>query len=367
MANPAEGFPRSFFCNLALLLFFLLSGATVPVFAIEGDAPSEVPVVPFLFQGKKGLILPKKEIHFGTVIRGSAPQGELDLKNTGESTIMIKEIKANCDCLSLTSLSGTQFRGGASGKVSVRLNTERVAFGEFVGTGFVTTDEQLLPTTLVTVTARIDEEIILFPSTIVFGADADGKQEKTVTVEPVKGGDAFKIDKIEADDKLLQVNLQQKGHGRYEIKVTPRALPGNLPALTQIILLTNAPITRRMPLFVKINRSGDMKATPAALDFGEMAEEARVSRKFIVTGIPAGRSISVYPLLGVGGKYCDHPDEILKATVVQKHPGQSEIQIDLLHRTDFHGTIHGKLIIVSDDPGLGEASFDFRAFFAAKR
>ena len=354
--------------SLLTALIFLETSFWAPLgWAIEGDAPADVPAVPFLFDGKKGLVLPKKELNFGTVTRGGQPQGELDLLNNGQDTVTIKEIKSNCDCLKIVSQSGNQVAPGKAGKLAIVLDTENSAFGDVVATGSLTTDEKLLPTTLLTVTARIEEEILLLPSAVSFWGKDDPQQKKTVMVEPLPSATPFKIERYEADDKLLQVAIHEGEHGRHEISVQLKAMPETLPAIGKVMLFTNAKVTKRLPLYVYFNKADSPSVSPFMLDLGELAEGARTARKFVVAGIPAHRGISLYPQLGESGRFIDRPDEILTVSLPKKQGNQSEVQIELLHNGHFHGTIHGKIRVIPDDPALAGTAVDFRAFFAEKK
>ena len=347
------------FCNLS----FVATGG----WAIEGDAPLEVPEVPFLYEGKKGLILPNKEIDLGEVIRGTSPEGELVLHNTAQTPIMIKEIKANCDCISLTTADDNSFIPGEFGKLLIKLNTQNVSFGNFVGTGYITTDEKLLPTTLITVRARVVEDILVFPPSLTFLGKEDFGKVKIVTVTSMPRDDTFKVERSEGGGAMFEVKVLEAKQGVHEISVTLKSLPEKLPHIEQINLFTNSTTTKKIPVVLRTQPPGGLLTHPFSADLGELAEGAHVTTKFTITGIPAGRSISIYPHVGVAGRYIDDPDQILKIAPLKSSGSESEAQIELLHTGVFYGTIHGKIVVVPDDPNLAETSFYFRAQFAKKK
>lgn len=99
------------------------------------------------------LILDKKEHDFGTVPEGRVVDFTVKLKNTGEQTILIEEIKSSCGCAAAM-LSNKELEPGQEGTLQIEFDSSN-RLGKMTRTLTLHTNDPVIPRQTIVIYANV--------------------------------------------------------------------------------------------------------------------------------------------------------------------------------------------------------------------
>lgn len=282
----------------------------------------------------------KTDYDFGTVAKNAEVNYRFELTNIYKENLVIRGVRSSCGCTTPT-LSQNVINSRESGYVNAKFNTDR-----FVGSRSaiitVMIDKPYPAEVQLRVKGVIRNDVVIEPGFWNFGTIADGTEtRKTLQIDYRGRMPNWEIvDVLSAYDKVRISKKQiRRQPGFVSYNLTARLLPGVETGVNQaeLILVTNDPSNRQIPVTLAANVISAVQVLPASLDLGDLEPGQRVTKQVLVRS-QAGCSIA--------GVECECPE-------VQTEVPQGENKIHRIPVTfiagDQAGPISSKIRVTTAD------------------
>jgi Protein of unknown function (DUF1573) len=176
--------------------------------------------------------------------------GHFKYQNTGKTPVKFKAVRPSCGCTTAQTQKD-EVPPGASGEITATFNIgDRT--GTQVKTVNVETDDAANPTTVLTLTTIIPQQLEINP-TFVFWKQGDKPDPKTINVKVGKDFNVKNI-KVTSSTPDFQTKVQETGKGEFKIEIQPKETNNLLgttlsiqPEDSQKIFYATARITNAPP------------------------------------------------------------------------------------------------------------------------
>lgn len=128
---------------------------------------------------------------FGNIFRGASVQRKIELKNTGDSTLILGRVEASCGCTGAI-VTSDHIAPGATGTLEITFNSRNFS-GLVSKTVTINSNAPESPRAVVSFTATVLEEITLTPSQVFFRDVEKGKEATSTLIVKNVGKTSFTI------------------------------------------------------------------------------------------------------------------------------------------------------------------------------
>jgi hypothetical protein len=232
---------------------------------------------------------------FGSVPRGAQLFHRFTITNIYAVRMEITEIRSGCGCVSATP-STRVLEPRQSATIDVSMDARRftgaktVAIRVSVGPEYVSSAE-------LKVTANSRSDVVFNPGDVNFGVVSRGQTpSQTIDVE-YAGVLNWQVSEIVAKDLPLDVSFKElyrrPGQVGYQVKVTLKAdaPPGLLRQ--EILLQTNDPASKSVPILVEATVQAPLSVSPSSHNLGTVKAGDPLTRRVTVQGSKPFRVLSI--------------------------------------------------------------------------
>ena len=161
-----------------------------------------------LFAQPKIQVLPGTTLDLGDKYVGQKAETIVTIKNVGNDTLKISEVKAGCGCTA-TMMSDKILAPLDSGKLSITFNTQGYGGQKVNKQVFVSSNDTSSPRVVINFSANVMNVLSLAPQVLNFdNSKADSTYTKSVTISnPSK--QPIKILSVETKSELIKVSLMK--------------------------------------------------------------------------------------------------------------------------------------------------------------
>lgn len=298
---------------------------------------------------------------FGQVYRGDQLTHRFRFTNIGDGALQIQGVHAACGCTAVEVDRGKSYGPGESGFVDIKLDT--ADFGSaLVKTVTVMTNERVMPDRTLTLRAFVKTDIDVNPPLADFAEVISGKSTtQIIALKPLNG---FKLEVLSviANEQMLDVKTDKVGDG-YTLSVSLKddVKPGFFKET--IIVKTNSPHLKELPIPVRATIKGAVETSPGYLEFGAINPSEQVRRSVTINSAKGIDIASTRTELMVNGRKVEDTAAMLKVTPGASQGDRRQLAIEITNPSRVPGAVHGKLFIKTTDPAQPEVAVDLYAFF----
>jgi hypothetical protein len=294
---------------------------------------------------------------FGSIARSKMVEHRFPFRNIGDKTLKILGIDTMCMCVTAFTTK-TEILPGDSAEIVARLEPYKYEGTTPWKTLGITTNDPKEPVASVSVAAKIIDEAVLEPDTILLPHVQAGQKVTAQTKLLQKGAGKLLIKKIESSSPSIQVenSVLEEGDIGYLLDVTvlPDMPVGKFDEVVTVFTnysdysyqrRENAELYKdysRLRLSIKGNVSGVVSMFPQKINFGSCTPGDPVKRKLTLT--------STSQKFRIQSISCDNPSfRVIRPSSepAQKH----EVTIEFIPQPP-EGEISGALVIVTDEGEL---------------
>jgi len=237
-----------------------------------------------------------REHQFGVVAKNADSSFEFKLKNTLAEPVVIRGIRSSCGCVT-PRLTATEIPPQGTAGLQVKYNTDRFV-GSRNATITVTFDRPAFAEVQLKVSGFIRGDVFLEPGLIDFGSAADvGPLRRSLQVEYRGSIPNWQVVDVLSSFPHVRVSLQQqqRQRGRISYSLSARLLSDIEPGRhqTELILVTNDPANRNIPVNLTVHVVEPLQVTPAFFDLGDLEPGQQVTKQILVRSSTACQIVKV--------------------------------------------------------------------------
>ena len=207
-------------------------------------------------------------VSFGTVERGSRIDHTFVLRNVGDATLRIDNVKSSCGC-TVAVVSDRDVPPGREGRVTVSLDTARMV-GTKRKTITVSSNEPAAPSIGLTLTGQVLADVVVTPNPLYLGRLRRGQSSRhEVVVTSGRPGEVFQVVAVEHANPALHARLEPRtdAPGQRIVVELDKDMPlGRISE--QLTLRTTSPREPVVTLPVFGSVEGDVAVLPPQVTFG---------------------------------------------------------------------------------------------------
>jgi len=232
---------------------------------------------------------------FGTVARGAKSEYRFVLSNLYLEDVHIAGVRSSCGCTSVR-IEKPLLKTYEKGAIVAHVNTDRF-MGHKGATITVTFDKPYRAQVQLHVTSNIRSDVVFEPGSVQFGPVDQGiPGEKRVKVT-YSGRSNWEIVDVTSTNPHFSVRMEavkaRQGQVIYElfVRLDGQTPPGYLNE--SLMLATNDPQMRQVPLAVEGIVQAGISVTPASLFMGVLQPGQKVTKQLVVRSKKPFRVLSV--------------------------------------------------------------------------
>jgi len=232
---------------------------------------------------------------FGTIARGAKAEHEFVLKNIYVGDVHIASARPSCGCTSVRITKST-LKTYEQGSIVASINSDSF-LGHQGATITVVIDRPAYAVVQLHVKVYVQPDVVVEPGQVDFGEVAAGQStEKTLSIR-ARRGSRWAIIGVEAPEDRYATELVEtsRRYGRVEYSLRVRLREGVEPGLLSDVLLlkTNDPAARQIPVAVRGRVLAPLSVSPSSLFLGVLLPGQKVSRALVIRGPRPFRILSV--------------------------------------------------------------------------
>ena len=233
-------------------------------------------------EGVARLVVREPVFDFGTVERGATVEHTFVLRNAGDATLRIDNVKSSCGC-TVAVVSERDVPPGGEGRITVTLDTARMV-GTKAKTVTVYTNDPAAVSAGLTLSGRVMADFVITPSPLYLGHLRRGEPSRhEAVVTSGRPGATYEVVAVEQTNPALHARLEPRvdGPGQRIVVELDRDMPlGRLSE--QLTLRTNSPREPVLSLPVFGSVEGDVAVVPPQVTFGVAREGDAPERELVI-------------------------------------------------------------------------------------
>lgn len=351
----------------SVLLIFLFPTFS---FGVEDNSPGLEPsnAASEAFRPRGKAFFTAKNHNFGSVKRGEKLSATFSFKNVGAGPLVIQGVHAACGCTASQVDTAKHYAPGESGQMSVVFDTSNFE-GPVQKTVSVVTNEGDGATALLSIAADVHSEISSDPPLVDFGeVPSKNGAQKFVNLKLEKGVE-LDVSGIRYNKDLIQVEVShprnEKGIVQLSVVLKKQLNTGFLK--DSIVVPNTSTAMKEFKIPVRATVIGAVQLSHNYIEFGAMQKGESVERRIkIKTGSETKLVGNKFELI-VNHEKIPQADRYV--SVDMRSPDSNSLEKDrylalkLNHSGLASGSVHGKVILETNDPQQKELSVDIYAFF----
>lgn len=246
------------------------------------------------------LVVEEKIIDLGEVPKGAVEDVVFSLKNTGDSTLIIKSVRPTCGCT--VAEFDTEIPAGETGTIRAKLDTEDFKGAISKSVIVMSNDLANTPMTLA-IKAVVLPYIEALPRALVRlnALQKEPAEQKVVLAGTERSGD-FKITGVEAESDAIEVSyralaehesIEGKGQPQYEVAIRLAEDAPVGPINSVVKVTTTSPKAPSMDVKVFGVVRAILPVTPPELQFGAVEASQAPSRNLIIVNNRPKSSVDI--------------------------------------------------------------------------
>ncbi len=267
---------------------------------------------------------------FGTVESSVVVEHEFIVRNDGDLTLEIKNVRPSCGC-TVANISERNVPPGGTTRIGSRLSLSGRSGGQHKVMTVESNDPQQ-PNYVLTLKGTVGELIDVQPPRVTQVGLQAGAQPTNVIRITSQPGQPFQITSVESSANWLQASVETiDPNQRYQLVVAPTTplMPGQHNAT--LAVNTDHPKKPKLDIPVVFIVSAELVVAPRELVFAAPSDE-QVTRYLILRSSP-GTSLGIDQIAGV-----DTPDPAIAASLSPFGPNGVRVQLaNLAPRAELDG------------------------------
>jgi hypothetical protein len=223
---------------------------------------------------------------FGVVAKGTQVSHRFKLTNGSEQSVHIASVTASCGCTT-PKCAQTLLKRHESTYVEVSMDTNRFQ-RQKTATVSVTFDLPQPAVVTIPVQVYIRPDIVVSPSSVDFGALAEGRSEERRLSIAYTGRPDWKLTGPRTNNRHLTARLAETartaGQVHYDLLVRLAADAPLGMIREQLILLTNETNCPEIPIPVEASIEADLTLTPSVVQLGSVAPGSQTTKTVVIRG-----------------------------------------------------------------------------------
>ena len=223
---------------------------------------------------------------FGTIARAAKAEFAFELSNLYLEDVHIASVRATCGCTT-PRIEKDTLKTYEKGAIIAHINSDRF-LGHQGSTITVIIDKPQYAEVNLHVKVYVYSDVLLEPSNVALGSVRRGNAvERTIRVQH-NGRSDWKIAEVKSNNPHLTgtvtETLRQGGRTTYDLKVV---LDKDAPVgylNEHLMLVTNDPQTKQIPVMVEGQVQADISVSPASLFLGVLQPGQSVTKQIVVRG-----------------------------------------------------------------------------------
>ena len=276
---------------------------------------------------------------FGTVEQGTPVTHVFQLRNTGDATLRISNVKSSCGCTAAV-VSDHDVQPGGEARVLATLDTSRVA-GRTTKVLSVYSDDPQVPVAALSLTGIVLADVTLTPNPVYLGRIRRGEAvTREVVIRPGRplGKDMVRAVTGELSGLQTRLDVAPDGTQRLILGLGPDVPLGRFTRELRLETTSAREPVIVLPVFGSIE--GDIVVLPSQVSFGVARAGASPERRLLI------RNRGLQPLTVRRVAVPDAFDYSLRTL-----ESGLEYQLSLKLRDDARpGTVSGEIEIFTDHP-----------------
>ncbi len=226
-----------------------------------------------------------REHDFGTVAKNAAAVYEFQFQNLYQEEVVIRSIRSSCGCIT-PSYTKQRIESLETGAIVAKFNTDKFV-GQRSATVTVTFEKPFFAEVQLKATGLIRGDVVLEPGKLDFGSATHFADVRKSLVLDYRGGMSnWQIVDVTSTFPHVRVALTetQRQRGRVTYSLNVRLLPEVAAGLhqTDLILITNDPNNREIPVTVSAHVVEPLQVIPAQFDLGNVESGQQITKHILV-------------------------------------------------------------------------------------
>ena len=253
-------------------------------------------VAPVCAQDWANSLFKVKKHNFGVVARNAKTKYVFEMENCFATDVHVASVRTSCGCTTPSIIKSDLTTYECGGILAV-FNTDSF-LGHRGATITVTFDRPRYAEVQLRVDGEIRGEVTAEPGGLEFGNINVGSQtQRQLTITYNGGRSGWRIEKIRSDNPHLKCRAEplKSSYGRRAYRITA-TLAADTPAglyNEPVVLVTNDPSAKEIPIYVSARVKPPVTVSPASLFLGVVGTEQQVTKKLVVIGREPFRILSV--------------------------------------------------------------------------
>jgi hypothetical protein len=223
---------------------------------------------------------------FGVVAKGTQVNHRFKLTNSSEQSVHIASVTASCGCTT-SKCAQTFLKSHESTYVEVSMDSNRFQ-RQKLSTVSVAFDLPESRVVTLAVQVYIRPDIIVSPSSIDFGALAEGRSEERRLSIAYAGRPTWKLTGARTNDRHITASLSETaraaGQVHYDLLVRLAADAPLGMIREQLILLTNETNCPEIPIPIEASVEPDLTLTPSIVQLGALIRGSQTTKTIVIRG-----------------------------------------------------------------------------------
>jgi len=235
---------------------------------------------------------------FGTVARGAKVEYKFKLKNIYLQDVHIASVRSSCGCTTAT-IEKPLLKTYETGAIVATIDT-RSFWGQRGATLTVTFDKPRWAEVQLQDSVHIRSDVVFEPGSVAMGEMDQGKAVEKKVVVTHTGSSSWRALGVRSDNPHISAKLVNgRSYGGYDgriaydvvVRVDEKAPAGGLRE--HLMLLTNDPYVKQVPLLVEGRVLSDITVSPTPLFLGVVQPGEKVRKQVVVRAKKPFKIVSV--------------------------------------------------------------------------
>lgn len=301
------------------------------------------------------------QVDFGDLNQGEKVSYRFYFKNEGEGVLKVNGIHSSCGCIVIGNDSGKEYGSHELSYFDVQLDTSRFQ-GRLDKSITVYSNNPSAPNHVLKIKAQVIAPYVVDRPVLQFDKIGLGEERtESIKVHNIKDPSTKLLDVI-FNDQLFAVDWTQDAK-QWKINVRFKKQSKVLDLKETIQLKTSHKHLPLFPIEVRGHVEGAIEKKPQYVEFGAIAKD-KVQKRNIVLSSNQKFDLDIESAeIYLNGDELDRPSDYITWEMKKLSDGKVSVDFFLSHKFEENGSVHGKVLIKTNDNYQKNLTVDFYGVF----